>query len=336
MGSGAFDSFLAFFGLYAGVPVLSQRLLDTLTDLRRRRPEGTAAVCIIATIEMKTAYEKAGYLVFEEPARAVAALAAVARIADGFSRPVPASYQPAIAILSVGQLFNEVQAKEVLSAAGLRIPAEIFATSAAEAAEKSAPLRGPLALKIVSGDLAHKSDVGGVALNLRQDEIASAVASMTLEVARRAPLARIDGYLVSEMVCGGVEVIVGARRDPLFGPVILVGLGGVLVELFKDVSLRLAPVTPDTARDMLAELKALPLLTGYRGKPAADIAALAEAVAAVSRFAADNADTLESVEINPLVVLPRGAFALDAVIETRRTAVRQETCADRSDTLLRS
>jgi hypothetical protein len=113
-------------------------------------------------------------------------------------------------------------------------------------------------------------------------------------------------------------MIVGARRDPLFGPVVMVGLGGVLAELFKDVSLRLAPVTPEGAHAMIAELKALPLLTGYRGKPAMDVAALADAIAALSRFAADNADALTCVEVNPLVVLPDGAVALDAVIETVR------------------
>jgi succinyl-CoA synthetase beta subunit len=243
-------------------------------------------------------------------------MAAVARIAEGFDRKLAAPYAAGVARIAAGERFNEVQAKAALSAFGLRVPAEIFATSAAEAARKSGALRAPLALKIVSCDLAHKSDVGGVALRLQPDEIADAVAAMAAEVSRRAPHARIEGFLVSEMIGDGVEVIVGARRDPLFGPVILVGLGGVLVELFKDVSVRLAPVTLQTAREMIGELKALPLLTGYRGKPAVDIDALTEAVAAVSRFAADNADALESVEVNPLVVLPDGAVALDAVIAT--------------------
>ena len=318
MASGAFDSFLAFFGLYACVPVLAERLLETLTKLRVRRREGTAVVCIICDAATKEAYEKAGYLVFEEPARAVAALAAVAKIAEGFSRSLPPVYRPGPPSVVRGQRFNEVQAKAALSAAGLRVPAEIFARGGAEAAERSECLRGPLALKIVSGDLAHKSDVGGVALRLQAADIGAAVVAMAAEVSRRAPHARIEGYLVSEMVSGGVEVIVGARRDPLFGPVVLVGLGGVLVELFKDISMHLAPVTPEIARGIIAELKALPLLTGYRGKPEADVEALAEAVAVISRFAADNADALVSVEVNPLVVLEKGqgTVALDAVIET--------------------
>jgi acetate---CoA ligase (ADP-forming) len=316
MESGAFDSYLVFFGLYAGVSVLCDRLLETLSRVRAARPDGTAAVCIVATPEMKAAYEKAGYLVFEEPARAVAALAALAAIAEGFGRKLPVPYKAGVARIAAGERFNEVQAKALLSASGLRIPAEIFATSASEAARNSGTQRGLLVLKIVSQDLAHKSDVGGVALRLQPGEIANAVEAMAAEVSRRAPRARIEGFLVAEMIGGGVEVIVGARRDPLFGPVILVGLGGVLVELFKDVSLRLAPVTPQVAREMIGELQALPLMTGYRGKAAVDIDACAEAVAAVSRFAADNAATLESVEVNPLMVLPDGAVALDAVIET--------------------
>jgi acetate---CoA ligase (ADP-forming) len=317
MASGAYDSTLAFFGLYAGVPGLSDTLLKTLAEVRARRPEGTAAVCVIASDEMKEAYAKAGYLVFEEPARAVNALAAVAKLAEAFDkRPAP-PYTPKPASVHRGERFNEVEAKARLAASGVRTPPEVFATSPAEAETKAKGLNGPLALKVVSSDLAHKSDVGGVALRLQPGDVGAAVARMAAEVGRRAPKARIEGYLVTEMVSDGVEVIVGARRDPLFGPIVLVGLGGVMVELFKDVALRLAPVTPETAREMIGELKALPLLTGYRGKPAADLDALVQTIVDVSRFAADNADTVASVEINPVIVLPKGqgALALDAVIE---------------------
>jgi acyl-CoA synthetase (NDP forming) len=215
-----------------------------------------------------------------------------------------------------------VQAKRTLAAIGVRTPAEFFARTAGQAQSQAASFEGLLALKVVSGDLTHKSDVGGVALRVAPGEVGVAVERMAQDVARLAPQAWIEGYLVTEMVGGGVEVIVGAKRDPLFGQVVLVGLGGVFAEIFKDVSLRLAPVTQHEARAMIGELKSFPLLMGYRGKPAADIDALAEIVAALSRFAAANADSIASMEINPVMVLPagQGALALDAVIETEPVA----------------
>ena len=320
--TGGFDMVLAFFGLYAGVRVLGDRLLETLTEVRQRYPLVNACVCIIATPEMKAAYEQAGFLVFEEPARAVLALAAVASLADGFSRAQPARVPPGAATVQFGQRFNEVQAKAALADRGIRIPAEFFVRDAAEAQDRQTGMPASLALKVVSADLAHKSDVGGVALRVAPADISGAIAAMAAEVARRAPHARIDGYLVTEMISDGVEVIVGARRDPLFGPIVLVGLGGVFVEVFKDVALRLAPIGIAQAREMIGELRALPLLQGARGKPPADIDALAAIVAAVSRFAMDNAATLASVEINPVVVLAQGhgALALDAAIETEAHA----------------
>lgn len=318
MDCGAFDSVLAFFGIYAGVPVLSERLLQTLAEVRARHRQGNAALCIIGTKEATRSYEEAGYLVFEEPARAVHALSAIAAIAEGFDRMPSRAPGTGAASMTRGERFNEVQAKALLARWGIRTPAERFARTEAAAVALAGELRAPLALKVVSADLAHKSDVGGVALRIAPDKIAVACASMRAEVAHRAPHAPIEGFLISEMISGGVEVIVGARRDTLFGPVVVVGLGGILVELFKDVSLRLAPVTVEGAHDMIRELRALPLLRSYRGKPASDIGALAKTIAAVSRFAADNEDALDSVEINPLVVLPegQGAIALDAVIAT--------------------
>ena len=140
-----------------------------------------------------------------------------------------------------------------------------------------------------------------------------------LERVRAAmPEARIDGVLLSEMVGEGVELIVGTRRDPLFGPLVMVGLGGVTAELFQDVSIRLAPVGDDEALEMLRELRAFPLLDGWRGGAKADVAAAAGVVSALSALAAANADHVETIEINPLRVLAagQGAVALDAVIET--------------------
>ena len=131
------------------------------------------------------------------------------------------------------------------------------------------------------------------------------------------PNAKIDGYLISEMVSGGVETIIGINSDPVFGPVLTFGLGGTLVELLQDTVCALAPVSEDKAREMIASVKTAPLLTGYRGGPAHDVDALANAIAQLSQLAVQQQDIISTIEVNPLVVQPDngGVIALDAVIE---------------------
>ena len=144
---------------------------------------------------------------------------------------------------------------------------------------------------------------------------------MMAEIAASSPTAQIDGVLVAAMVEGVADIIVGARRDPTFGPVILVGLGGVFAEIFNDTALRLAPVPLSQATGMLQSLKGWPLLNGARGRPAADIEAIAGIVRDLSRFATDHADKIEAVELNPVSVgaQGQGAYALDAVIHISAT-----------------
>jgi len=139
--------------------------------------------------------------------------------------------------------------------------------------------------------------------------------------AARAPAARVDGVLIAPYVSGGVETILGVRRDPIFGPVIMVGLGGIFVEVLKDVALRLAPIDKPAALAMIAEIKGRAILEGARGQQPCDIDALADALVNLSQFAAAHADEVESIDINPFLVLPRGrgAYALDALIVSSST-----------------
>ena len=159
-----------------------------------------------------------------------------------------------------------------------------------------------------------------MALGVADDAgLTDAWTTMMARAAREAPTARIEGAIVSPMVAGGLEFIVGVQRDPVFGPVALVGLGGVFVEVFGDVALRLAPVSHESAHAMVRELKAFALLDGARGKPRADIDALADAIVRLSTLAVANADLIDSIEINPLRVFDagRGGLALDAAIVLR-------------------
>ena len=176
-----------------------------------------------------------------------------------------------------------------------------------------------MVLKIVSPDLPHKTEVGGVALGLDGRDRGGGGprdAGMLARVRAAAPRARIEGVLVSPMVIGGVELILGTKRDPVFGPVVLVGLGGVFAGILKDVAVRPAPVDSAEALAMLRSLKAFPVLDGARGRPKVDLAAAAGAIVALSRFAAQQAATVAEVDINPLLVRPagQGAVALDALI----------------------
>jgi len=206
----------------------------------------------------------------------------------------------------------------VLKNAGIPTIAHRLVRSAAEAADAAAALGLPVALKIVSPDITHKTDIGGVALNLATaDAVRRAFDEVTARVKKAQPAARITGCLVAPMAPkGGVETILGAQWDPVFGPVVMLGLGGIFVEAMKDVTFRLAPFDEAEAHRMIGELRAASVLRGLRGRPPADLAALAKALAALSRFAAAQGPALRSLDINPFLVLPesQGALALDAVV----------------------
>ena len=193
---------------------------------------------------------------------------------------------------------------------GIALPKSKAVASAAEAAAAAAAIGFPVALKIRSPDILHKTEAGGVTLGLASRAAVEAAADTMVAAARAAqPGVRIDGFLVQEMVAG-VEAIVGARSDPLYGPLLLVGAGGVLVELAKDAALRLLPVTSDDVATMIDGLKLAKLVAGYRGRPAADRAALEAAALALGRFFLDHRARIADIEINPLMMQQNGAVAV--------------------------
>jgi acetyltransferase len=194
---------------------------------------------------------------------------------------------------------------------GIALPKSTVAKTAADAAAAAAQVGFPVVLKIQSRDILHKTEAGGVALNLRTAAAVQTAAESLVRSARAAyPDARIDGFLVQEMV-SGVEAIVGARTDPLYGPMLLIGSGGVLVELLKDAALRMLPVEAHDASAMVDGLKLAKLIAGFRGRPAADRAALEKAALALGRFFLDHRARIDDIEINPLMVREHGAVAVD-------------------------
>lgn len=214
------------------------------------------------------------------------------------------------------QTYTEREAKSILARAGVRVPTGGVAATLEEALHLSAGIEGPVVAKIVSQDILHKSDIGGVRTGLRTDaEITDAWHGILENVREADPHARIDGILIEEMIAQrGVETLVGVHEDPLFGPVITFGLGGIFVEVFRDVSRRLLPLTPAQAREMIAETRCYTLLKGVRGQAAADIEALVQLLLAVSDFVIQGPLSVHELDLNPVIVGREGAIAVDAVL----------------------
>jgi acetate---CoA ligase (ADP-forming) len=208
---------------------------------------------------------------------------------------------------------NEAESKKVLAAFGIRTPKEVLVAAGADARDAVRELEPPFAVKIVSRDIAHKTEAGGVKLGVAGAGLGEAVAEVTANAAKAVPGARIDGVLVSEMA-QGTEALIGVINDEAFGPVVALGLGGVLTEVLKDVTYRVAPFDTDTAREMIADLRGAKLFDGYRGKPAADKEALARTLVAASHMAAALAPRLKELDINPVFVGPSGTVAADALV----------------------
>jgi acyl-CoA synthetase (NDP forming) len=257
-----------------------------------------------------------GFLIFEDPTRAIMAVAALAKLAQGYAKRHAARAEvKAAAPLPAGPI-NEADAKRLLGAVGVPLAPERVVRSSDEAVAAAKQIGFPVVLKVLSSDIAHKSEAGGVVLGLRNaDEVARAYDQMMAQVRGREPKACIEGALVARMIEGGIETVIGTKRDPMFGPVVMFGLGGVYVEVLKDVTLRLAPVDRAAALEMIRGIKGFALLAGARGKPPVDLDVLADALVAMSRFAAAHPE-VASAEINPFIAMPKGGVAVDALILT--------------------
>ena len=254
------------------------------------------------------------------PVRLARAAAAMARFAADrrrlLPRKPPAPASPKDVALPAGAVtLNEAESKAVLRAYGVPVVEEIFVPAGADVGAATKGLEGPFAVKIVSRDIAHKTEAGGVKLGVARESLGEAARVVTANALKAKPGAKIDGVLVSEMA-EGLETLIGVVNDESFGPAVALGLGGVLTEVLKDVTYRIAPFDLETAREMIAELRGAKLLDGYRGKPAADKEALACTLVAVSQMATALAPRLKEMDINPVFVraVGKGVAAADALV----------------------
>jgi acyl-CoA synthetase (NDP forming) len=310
---------IGFFTTWASSPQMAEPLFKSVSEAAARYPDRYFALSAIASPEMQRRYEAAGVGLFEDPWAAVAAVAGAMRCAERIATPplpappVPKNLPP----LPQGRI-AEHEAKRILAEAGVPILEERLVTNAGQAAAAAVEIGERLVLKIVSPDILHKTEMGGVMLDVPAAEAGAAYDRLVERVKARAPGAKLDGVLISPMVKGGVEMILGVQNDAVFGPVVMLGLGGIFVEVLRDVTFRIAPFGVEEARHMIAELRGAAILEGARGQPPCDVEALAEALSRLSVFAAAQRNQFTSIDVNPLLVRPKGqgTAALDALILT--------------------
>ena len=286
---------------------------SSIAALAREQPKPVSVVWVSEWLqgpgsEAYEADDKVGF--FRSLDRCYAAIAAWQRWHEALppAEPRLSKNVSGSLIFEKKKVLAEREAKAILVQYGVSCVPERRAKSADQAVKAAEEIGYPIVLK-ADGDIEHKTEAGAVRLDLRDaDAVRAACAAMT---------AAKEGFLVQPMLTGGIELVVGIKRDPQVGPVLLVGLGGVLVEIMRDTALALAPVGKSEARHMLERLKGFKLLQGYRGTPAVDLDAVCEAIARISEFAADNADEVEEIDVNPLLARRDGAVALDALIVLR-------------------
>ena len=316
---GGYDAVIAFFTSVAGSRSNAADLRAALVASAEGHGDVPIVLSILAPPDVVAAYEADGFIVFEDPTRAIAVLAALVRFSESFGRKSDVPEVVTADPLPPGAM-TEAEAKAILSAAGLPVLEERLAPDADAAVAAARALDFPIVLKIVSPEITHKTEIGGVVLNLADADAVREAAEAILGRARAAhPEARIDGLLVAPMAGDGIETILGIQSDPVFGPVVMFGLGGIFAEVLRDVTFRAAPFDAAEARRMIDEIEGRAVLGGVRGRPGGDVDALAEVLAALSRFAAAHAADLETCDVNPFLLRApgEGGVALDAVIVAR-------------------
>lgn len=313
---GGYTSVLGFFTQVGASPSIAPALRAQMKTVRDRHPDRLYVLSVVAPPERVQEYEADGFTVFEDPTRATVAISAMGWFGDAFAAE-PGEAPPAVPSPALPRLSpDEAGAKRLLAEAGIACVPEEACRTADDAAAAARRLGWPVVLKLLSPDIPHKSEIGGVLLGVADEAAVRDGFALLMDRARdRAHGATIEGVLVAKQVDGAVEVAMGITRDPVFGPVAMVGLGGVFVEVLRDVALRRCPFGEDDAEVMIRSLRGAPLLLGARGRPPVDVTALAHMLARLSLFAAGAGPRLRAVDINPVLALPGGAWAADAVVE---------------------
>ena len=314
---GGYASVLGFFSMTAS----SRRwpsIREQLNMVKAENPDRLYVLSVITPPEGRDQLEADGWVVHEDPTRAVVAIDAMGRYGAAFAAPAGAPAPSVPPVVLPATTPSEAEAKRLLAAAGIASAPEAACAHVDEAVAAAERFGYPVVMKILSPDILHKSEIGGVLLDVPDAVGVADGFRLLLDRAKAAaPAARIEGVLVAKQLKGGVECILGIHRDPVFGPVAMFGLGGIFVEVLKDVVFRRAPFGPDVAEQMIRSIKGAPLLLGARGRKPVDVKALADTLSRLSAFAVAAGPRLASIDLNPVFAMPEGegAFAVDAVSE---------------------
>lgn len=316
---GGYDLFTAILGSGPASPTFAGSLRQAMAEATVGNDDCLKCLTMSAPPDIVRSYEEQGFLVYEDGSALINALGALVGFRRSFDLArAGGAATPAVATVDIPRrAMSEHEAKTVLSQAGIPFLPEVLIAPGEDPGSAARDLGFPLVMKISSPDLPHKTEVGGVRLHLKDEQqVREAMASMLASVRRQAPQAHIEGITLQPMVSGGVETIVGVFSDPSMGPMVMFGLGGVFVEVLKDVTFRVAPFDHSEALRMIREIRGFAMLEGVRGAPPSDIEALAQLLSQLSVFAASHAGQIDSIDLNPVVVLPQGqgVLALDALI----------------------
>ncbi len=316
---GGYKSLMAFFTVAGTAPSVAPQLCAELKKVKDAHPDRLFVVSVTGDMQQAQIYEDAGFILMEDLVEAVRVVDGMGKLGDAFARPLPRHAADLEPITLPGKALSEAEAKRLLAEHGIASVREEIVTDADAAVAAAQRLGFPVVMKIVSPDITHKSDIGGVLVGIEDAEAARAsYATLIANVGKNAPQAHVEGVLVAQQI-SGVECFMGVQNDPQYGPVAAFGLGGIFVEVLKDVTFRRCPFDIDAARQMILSIKGAPLLQGARGQQPVDIEALSAMLSALSEFAARSAGTLGSIDLNPVFALPagQGAFAADAVIQPK-------------------
>ena len=298
-------------------PRLRGVFMEALSKIRQSHPDRLLVIISKGPADAVAEINALGIPVFPSIPAAASGMAGLVRLGQLVSLTPAAAYGGPVEKVDAAVFRNEFHAKKALAAAGITVPREEVVSSADDAVRSARATGYPVVLKIASEDIAHKTEIGGVALDLKDDHaVREAFDRLIINAQLHAPEARLDGVLVAPMVRGGVELIAGVSRDPVFGPVVMVGMGGIYAEVLKDVAVQVAPVSEEEATRMIRSLRMYPLLDGVRGQAKADVAAAARTVARLSEFACRHAGDVAEIDMNPILVRPEGegVLVLDALM----------------------
>tara|TARA_B100000795_G_scaffold177529_1_gene134207 strand:+ start:1608 stop:3695 length:2088 start_codon:yes stop_codon:yes gene_type:complete len=317
---GGYDALIGFWTTVPGSPILSNPLLASLKQAMKGYEDKLFINCMVAPEDIVKTYENEGFLCIEDPTRAVVAMSALMFFGEKFNEKnvINNFNKNDFSVQIPNKKLNEFDCSKILRNAGLPIVPSFLIHSAGELSSIFKRDNDKYVMKIVSSDIQHKTDIGGVILNIENiNDAQEAYEKILSNVKKNAPEAKIDGVMVSPMIKGGIECILGAKIDPVFGPIVMFGLGGIYAEVMKDIAFAEAPLSEKKAEKMISSLKGRDLFYGTRGQLSVDIKSLVKLIVSMSNFIAANSDKVDQVEMNPVLVSEKQIIALDALIITK-------------------